>query len=344
MSQENYNPYSSHNQAHMTNINKMRNAISEHTFELQYASALLDALNNGRQSGDRTGTGTKRIQSRTFYIDMSGDKFPILKGKKMYPKHAIVEAIWMFNGDTNTKFLRDNGVKYWDEWADKNGDLGPIYGKQIRDFGYRVGVRHNVNDCDPDTQGTDQLYNSIELIKNNPDSRRNIISLWDPNDLVIQKLAPCHILYQFCVTTNPVTNEKELDMHVLQRSADSFLGVPYDFILFGTMMKIVSLITNVKCGMMHYTCNDFHIYNNHIDQVTEYINNVIENKNYIIDNPSKMQIIVDRDELTNSDDSINLELFLKYVNNWMPNVMDIFEISGYSNEDCYGPIKAKIAV
>jgi thymidylate synthase len=228
------------------------------SLENQFAASLVNLLNYGTPSGDRTGTGTLRHQSQYFHLDVSGDRLPALRGKLVHIDKIVVEALWMFLGLTNIKFLNERGVNYWNDWADPTGELGPIYGHQMRSFA-----------------GIDQLKALIDAIKSDPDSRRLLMTLWNPADLPKMRLPPCHLLYQICVYQCGETGRTAMDMHVTQRSGDAFLGIPYDFVLFTTFFKIISMAVNLPMKSIHYTVADYHMYVNHEAAVRRYIDNVV---------------------------------------------------------------------
>lgn len=223
-------------------------------YETQYALSLLNILDNGTLSKDRTGVGTKRIQSEKITIDLTKE-FPALLGKKVAPRGALVEMLWIMLGRTDVEFLKEHGVNYWDSWVREDGSLGPIYGKQMRDFG-----------------GVDQLKDVVKQIVENPDSRRHMVSLWNPIDLKDQALECCHHDYQICSFIDH-DGVRKLDLHIKQRSADCFLGVPYDFMLFAYYLHIVSLFTEIPVNKIHITMSDYHMYLNHEPAVRLYLNN-----------------------------------------------------------------------
>ncbi len=208
-----------------------------------YLDCLRDILDNGVDKQDRTGTGTRSVFGRQLRFDLA-EGFPLLTTKKMYIKGIIHELLWFIKGDTNIEYLNQNGVRIWVEWADANGDLGPIYGKQWRDF-----------------NGIDQLSNLINDLKTNPDSRRLIISAWNPGDIPLMALPPCHCLFQFYVANN------RLSCHLYQRSADAFLGVPFNIASYSLLTMMVANVTGYQYGDFIHTFGDFHIYHNHFDQV-----------------------------------------------------------------------------
>lgn len=232
-------------------------------FEEQYALSLLNLLENGTVSKDRTGVGTKRIQSQQIHVNMKKG-FPILRGKKMNFTNALIEMIWIMSGKTDHKFLKDNGVNYWDSWVKEDGTFGPIYGKQMRDF-----------------LGIDQLADVLNVLTSNPDSRRIMVSLWNPLDLPDMSLPPCHHDYQIC---SFIDNDgiRKLDLHVKQRSADCFLGVPYDLNIFANYFELISTVVEIPVNFIHITMSDFHMYLNHEEQIRKYLTNYFHDEKGII--------------------------------------------------------------
>ena len=205
-------------------------------------------MDNGVQKGDRTGTGTISVFGRQLRFNLQ-DGFPLLTTKKLHIKSIIYELLWFLNGDTNIKYLNENGVRIWDEWADSNGELGPVYGKQWRSW------------VCPDGSTIDQIENVINQIKSNPNSRRLIVSAWNPADVDQMALPPCHLLFQFYVADN------KLSCQLYQRSADVFLGVPFNIASYALLTHIIAHQTELDVGEFVHTFGDVHIYNNHIDQV-----------------------------------------------------------------------------
>lgn len=240
--------------------NSEQQIFCQESFEMQYASALKLTLLNGVETSDRTGTGRRRMPNVNFSIDCRENRLPILQGKQVFPKMAIKEITWMMMGLTNIAFLEMHGVTYWREWADVNGDLGAVYGKQFRDF-----------------NGVDQLANAIDILKNNRYSTQNIINLWNAADLSKMKLPPCHFSYTFQVIPDE-NGVDRLNIHLVQRSADAFLGVPYNAIMVSYMLNLFSRLTGIEPGWVFWTLQDFHIYLNHFEQVSQYLDNVEENK------------------------------------------------------------------
>lgn len=214
----------------------------------QYLDLLDRVLNEGVKKEDRTGTGTISVFGHQMRFDLA-DGFPVLTTKKLHLRSIIHELLWFLKGDTNVKYLQENNVRIWNEWADENGDLGPIYGYQWRSW--------------PDYSGNniDQIKNVIESIKNNPNSRRHIVSAWNVGALDDMNLPPCHILFQFYVA------DGKLSCQLYQRSADIFLGVPFNIASYALLLKMIAQITNLKVGDFIHTLGDAHIYLNHIEQV-----------------------------------------------------------------------------
>ena len=215
----------------------------------QYHDLLKYILANGAIKSDRTGTGTLSCFGYQMRFNLA-DGFPLVTTKKVHLKSIIHELLWFLNGDTNTKYLTDNGVKIWDEWADQNGDLGPIYGKQWRSW---VGY---------DGRIIDQISEVIEQIKINPDSRRLIVSAWNVGELEQMALMPCHSFFQFYVVDN------KLSCQLYQRSADVFLGVPFNIASYALLTMMIAQVCNLRLGDFIHSFGDVHIYSNHLEQVT----------------------------------------------------------------------------
>ena len=216
----------------------------------QYLDLLNYVKDNGVKKEDRTGTGTLSIFGYQMRFDLN-QGFPLLTTKKIHLKSVIHELLWFLTGNTNIKYLKDNGVSIWDEWADKNGDLGPVYGSQWRSWPSHDG------------QPIDQIKNLIEGIKINPDSRRLIVSAWNVAEIDNMKLPPCHAFFQFYVA------DDKLSCQLYQRSADIFLGVPFNIASYALLTKMIAQVCNIKCGDFIHTLGDAHIYLNHINQVNE---------------------------------------------------------------------------
>lgn len=222
----------------------------------QYIQLLQHILDTGVAKTDRTGTGTLSTFGYQMRFDLSKG-FPLVTTKKVHLKSIIHELLWFLQGDTNIKYLNDNGVRIWDEWANKNGDLGPVYGKQWRSW-----------EC-KDGKTVDQVSEVISQIQKYPDSRRLIVSAWNVGDLPEMALMPCHNMFQFYVSPAP-TGEAErgkLSCQLYQRSADVFLGVPFNIASYALLTMMIAQVTNLQPGDFVHTFGDVHIYSNHIDQV-----------------------------------------------------------------------------
>ena len=221
----------------------------------QYLDLLSYVKNNGIKKEDRTGTGTLSTFGYQMRFDLESG-FPLLTTKKIHLKSVIHELLWFLTGDTNIKYLKDNGVSIWDEWADKNGNLGPVYGSQWRSWPTSNG------------KSIDQIKNLIEGIKKNPDSRRLIVSAWNVSEIDNMKLPPCHAFFQFYIANN------KLSCQLYQRSADIFLGVPFNIASYALLTKMIAQVCNLKCGDFVHTLGDAHIYLNHIEQVNEQLGRI----------------------------------------------------------------------
>lgn len=214
----------------------------------QYHNLLEEVMQNGIVKKDRTGTGTKSIFGYQMRFNLA-DGFPLLTTKKIHTKSIIHELLWFIKGDTNIKYLNENGVSIWDDWATPEGELGPVYGKQWRSWATPTG------------KNIDQLGDVIEQIKTNPDSRRLIVSAWNPSDIPSMKLPPCHMLFQFYVA------DGKLSCQLYQRSADIFLGVPFNIASYALLTMMIAQVCQLKPGIFVHTLGDAHIYSNHFDQV-----------------------------------------------------------------------------
>ena len=213
----------------------------------QYLNLLDRILTEGTKKSDRTGTGTISIFGNQMRFDMSKG-FPLLTTKKLHLKSIIYELLWFLQGDTNVKYLQDHGVRIWNEWADENGELGPIYGHQWRSWPGHNG------------EPIDQIKKVVEQIKNTPDSRRMIVSAWNVADIDDMKLPPCHCFFQFYVA------DGKLSLQLYQRSADTFLGVPFNIASYALLLLMVAQVTGLKPGDFINTTGDTHLYLNHIEQ------------------------------------------------------------------------------
>lgn len=262
----------------------------------QYENLLRHVYENGTTKTDRTGTGTKSVFGAQIRFDLS-EGFPLITTKKVHLKSIIYELLWFIKGETNTKFLTDNGVTIWDEWADKDGNLGPVYGYQWRSWPAADG------------RYIDQLTEVIDTIKRNPDSRRMIVSAWNVADLPKMALMPCHAFFQFYVA------DGKLSCQLYQRSADMFLGVPFNIASYALLTLMMAQVCNLQPGEFVHTFGDAHIYSNHFEQV---------------------ELQLSRDPRPYPIMNIN------------PNIQSLFDFS-YSdftleNYNPYPPIKATVAV
>jgi thymidylate synthase len=233
------------------NIHAVPNArVDTNHPEWQYLELLQDILDHGVQRGDRTGTGTLGVFGRQIRFDLAKG-FPVLTTKKLHLRSIFIELLWFLKGDTNIAYLKDNGVRIWDEWADENGDLGPVYGKQWRSW------------AAPDGRVIDQIANLVENLKTNPNSRRHIVSAWNPADVDDMALPPCHCLFQFFVA------DGKLSCQLYQRSADVFLGVPFNIASYALLTLMVAKVVGLEPGEFVHTFGDAHLYLNHLDQARE---------------------------------------------------------------------------
>ncbi|MBL8519923.1 MAG: thymidylate synthase [Betaproteobacteria bacterium] len=215
-----------------------------------YLDLLSHVLHHGVEKSDRTGTGTRSVFGYQMRFDL-GQGFPLLTTKKLHLKSIIHELLWFLQGDTNTRYLREHGVTIWDEWADAEGRLGPVYGAQWRNWPA------------PDGGHIDQITQALHLIRAQPDSRRIIVSAWNVADLPKMALAPCHALFQFYVA------EGKLSCQLYQRSADIFLGVPFNIASYALLTQMIAQVTGLKAGEFVHTLGDAHLYSNHLDQAKE---------------------------------------------------------------------------
>lgn len=212
-----------------------------------YLSLLNRILTEGHQKGDRTGTGTLSVFGHQMRYDLQ-DGFPLLTTKKLHLKSIICELLWFLRGDTNVRWLQDHGVRIWNEWADENGDLGPVYGHQWRSWpDYRGGT-------------IDQIAQVEEMIKRNPNSRRMLVTAWNPAEVEDMALPPCHCLFQFYVA------DGRLSLQLYQRSADTFLGVPFNIASYALLLQMMAQVTGLQPGEFVHTTGDTHLYLNHLEQ------------------------------------------------------------------------------
>ncbi|TNB46648.1 thymidylate synthase [Martelella lutilitoris] len=221
----------------------------------QYLDLLGHVLENGTDRADRTGTGTRSVFGYQMRYDLAAG-FPVLTTKKLHLRSIIHELLWFLKGDTNIAYLKENGVSIWDEWADENGDLGPVYGAQWRSW------------PTPDGGHIDQIAKVVESIRNNPDSRRHIVTAWNPAEVDNMALPPCHCLFQFYVS------DGKLSCQLYQRSADIFLGVPFNIASYALLTLMVAQVTGLKPGDFVHTLGDAHLYANHFEQAREQLSRI----------------------------------------------------------------------
>lgn len=228
----------------------IRSPIAADHPERQYLDLLADILANGVERGDRTGTGTLGVFGRQIRFDLA-QGFPLLTTKKLHRKSIILELLWFLRGDTNVRWLQERGVGIWDEWADADGELGPVYGRQWRSW------------AAPDGRVIDQIANVVDQVRINPSSRRHIVTAWNPADVDDMALPPCHCLFQFFVA------DGRLSCQLYQRSADVFLGVPFNIASYALLTAMMAQVTGLELGEFVHTFGDAHLYLNHLDQARE---------------------------------------------------------------------------
>lgn len=350
-----------------SNIYKRKANMSDN-FEYYYADALQRVFANGVLCHNRTGIDTKSVQHQAFVIKDACFSFPILRGKKVYPYMALKELIWMLMGRTDVKWLNEHGVTYWDKWALEDGTIGKSYGYQYRKFG-----------------DVDQVKTLVNDIVKDPMSRRHIVNLWNAADLKDMALPPCQYDYHFCCIPNRESpGDYYIDLHAHMRSADSFLGVPYNFMFSSFFLLIVANYCSFYCEQneiwntelgdgklfprnyvprnVYTTCDDFHMYVNHEDAVKQYLANVEENKDDIIDTTTSVHFNVCNLKNAYPDGvwhDVNFDIFLHVLEDDLKKhkiidvghpfrEMDEEHGIGVStvveNPDVYGPIKADVAV
>ncbi|WP_371323347.1 thymidylate synthase [Dechloromonas sp. ZY10] len=218
-----------------------------------YLDLMRHVLDNGQDKADRTGTGTRSVFGWQMRFDLAAG-FPALTTKKLHLKSIIHELLWFLQGDTNIAYLKEHGVRIWDEWADENGDLGPVYGKQWRRWET------------PDGRLVDQISQLVHSLKHNPDSRRHIVSAWNPGDVDAMALPPCHCLFQFYVSPPDATGQRKLSCQLYQRSADIFLGVPFNIASYALLTLMLAQVCGYRPGEFVHTFGDAHLYANHFEQ------------------------------------------------------------------------------
>lgn len=264
----------------------------------QYLDLLQDVLDNGTYKSDRTDTGTLSIFGRQVRYDLS-DGFPAVTTKKLFFKGVLEELLWFLRGETNVASLQEKGVKIWDAWADAQGDLGPIYGKQWR--AWEVHKKY-ILDGQPFSRSfkVDQISQVIKSIKENPDSRRHIVNAWNVSDLNEMALAPCHVMFQFYVANG------KLSCQVYQRSGDLFLGIPFNVASYALLTSMIAQVTGLQPGELIHTIGDAHIYSDHIEQVKEQLSRTTKPLPQLWLNPSVKLI----DDFTSED--IKLENYVSH--------------------------------
>jgi thymidylate synthase len=213
----------------------------------QYLDLMRHVLDHGNDKSDRTGTGTRSVFGWQMRFDLAAG-FPLLTTKKLHTKSIIHELLWLLSGDTNIRYLKENGVRIWDEWADANGELGPVYGAQWRRW------------QSPDGRRIDQIAELLDGLKNNPDSRRHMVSAWNPSDVPQMKLPPCHALFQFYIANG------KLSCQLYQRSADIFLGVPFNIASYALLTMMIAQVLDLQLGDFVWSGGDCHLYSNHLEQ------------------------------------------------------------------------------
>ncbi|UIZ92703.1 thymidylate synthase [Corynebacterium sp. CNCTC7651] len=229
---------------------QLRRSISLVAIPTPYEDLLRDVLENGTPKGDRTGTGTRSVFGRQIRYNLA-ESFPLLTTKKVYLKGVVGELLWFLRGESNVRWLQDNGIRIWNEWADEDGELGPVYGVQWRSW------------PTPDGAHIDQIAQAVHTLTQNPDSRRNLVSAWNVSELDKMALMPCHLLFQLYVA------DGRLSMQVYQRSADMFLGVPFNIASYALLTHMFAQQAGLEVGELIWTGGDCHIYNDHVEQVRE---------------------------------------------------------------------------
>jgi thymidylate synthase len=237
----------------------------------QYLDLLADVMKNGTDRPDRTGTGTRSVFGRQLRFDLSRG-FPLVTTKKVHLKSVIYELLWFLRGETNVRWLQERGVRIWDEWADENGDLGPVYGSQWRSW--------------PDGRGgtIDQISNVVQSIKTRPDSRRHIVTAWNPAEVDDMALPPCHCLFQFYVA------EGKLSCQLYQRSGDVFLGVPFNIASYALLTHMIAQVTGLQPGEFIHSFGDVHLYANHFEQAREQLRREPRPLPHVTLNPDRISI------------------------------------------------------
>jgi thymidylate synthase len=260
--------------------------------EAGYLQLLRRILEKGTDKSDRTGVGTRSLFGAQLRFDLN-ERFPLLTTKKIHTRSMFAELAWLIRGETNIKSLNEQGVTIWDEWADENGDLGPIYGRQWRRW--PAGYRAHPNGYEAEyARYIDQLQSALDLLKNDPDSRRIVVTAWNPGELAEMALSPCHALFQFEV------HDGKVSCHLYQRSADSFLGVPFNIASYAGLTHVMAHLAGLEVGDLIMSFGDIHIYNNHFEQVNTQLDR------HILHQPTKLHIAPDLTHL----DQVKLDTFL----------------------------------
>jgi thymidylate synthase len=239
--------------------------------DIAYLGLLQDILDNGKDRGDRTGTGTRGVFGRQLRFDLSAG-FPLLTTKKVHLKSIILELLWFLRGDSNVRWLQEQGVTIWDEWADSDGELGPVYGKQWRSWEAKDG------------RVIDQIANVVRSIETNPNSRRHIVSAWNPAEVDQMALPPCHCLFQFFVA------DGKLSCQLYQRSADVFLGVPFNIASYALLTQMMAQVTGLQPGEFVHTFGDAHLYMNHFEQAKLQLSRTPHHAPTMLINPERKDI------------------------------------------------------
>lgn len=221
----------------------------------KYTELLRDILENGVDDDDRTGTGTRKVTGRQVRFEVDPNNFPIVTKKRIVWNSLWTELVWFIQGRTNTDFLHKHGVHIWDQWQDENGDIGPGYGNQWRDW-----------------NGTDQLQQAVEGLRQNPSSRRHVVSAWNVDDIPEMSLPPCHLLYQFVSKPQKNNHNRKLDIIITQRSADLFVGAVWNWTSYATLLILISKLTDHKPGEVIWNGGDVHLYQNHFDKARKVLN------------------------------------------------------------------------
>jgi thymidylate synthase len=254
----------------------------------QYLELLRDIRENGVDRGDRTGTGTRGVFGRQIRFDLAKG-FPLLTTKKVMFKSIVVELLWFLRGETNVRSLQEQGVHIWDEWADENGDLGPVYGSQWRSWPTFVYKNGDAEGSNPEIGGwhretIDQIAKLIHTLRSNPNSRRHIVTAWNPAEIDEMKLPPCHCLFQFFVA------EGKLSCQLYQRSADIFLGVPFNIASYALLTMMVAQVCDLEVGEFVHTFGDVHLYSNHFEQADLQLSRIPGELPTVKLNPNALQI------------------------------------------------------